>query len=51
MAVTALVKHRSKSGNWYEHIVEVTFDTSYPIGGEALTAANCAIKSFVCSVL
>lgn len=38
MALTSSVTDRNINGRWREHTVDVTFDSSYPTGGEAYTA-------------
>jgi hypothetical protein len=40
MALTVRIVDRNKVGNWFEHTVEVTGDSSQASGGEALTAAT-----------
>lgn len=44
MAVTITeVEPRNPMGSYWEHIVDVTFDTSYPTGGEALSSPTSSI--------
>lgn len=48
--VIAEVERRQSLGNYFEKIVDVTFDASYPTNGEPLTAADVGLAS-VLSVL
>lgn len=48
MAVTVVeVERRQSVGNYFEKLVDVTFDASYPTGGEPLTAANLGFASIL----
>lgn len=48
MALTVTpVTQRQSIGNYFEKIVDVTFDSSYPTGGEALTAATLGFASIL----
>ena len=38
MALAGSVTDRNIEGKWRRHAVDVTFDSSYPTGGEAYTA-------------
>lgn len=38
MALTGTVTDRNIGGRWRRHAVDVTFDSSYPAGGETYTA-------------
>jgi len=43
MALTITMKKTDVFGNKRFHIVELAFDTSYPTGGESLTAGSCGM--------
>ena len=45
MALTITQKKRAKMGNAYAVAADVTFDSSYPTGGEALTPATLGLNS------
>lgn len=40
MALAFTIKQRNRTGNQKRHTVDIAFDSSYPTGGEAATAAN-----------
>lgn len=44
MALVATIKKRSRSGSQHKVVVDIAFDSSYPTGGEALTASNVALS-------
>lgn len=44
MALTVTIKSTDVFGNKRCHIVELAFDTSYPTGGEPLTANDCGMS-------
>jgi hypothetical protein len=44
LTFTAVTKERLVKGSLY-HVYEVTFDNSYPTGGEAVTAANFGLST------
>lgn len=39
------VERRQSVGNYFEKLVDVTFDSSYPTGGEPLTASDLGFGS------
>lgn len=41
------VERRQSVGTYYEKIVDITFDTSYPTGGEALVPADVGFDSIL----
>lgn len=43
MALTVSIRRRNVIGNRRETIADVTFDNSYPAGGESLTAADLGL--------
>lgn len=45
MALTITQKKRAKMGNAYAVAADVTFDSSYPTGGEALAASVFGLNS------
>jgi hypothetical protein len=45
MAATVAIKKRSKFGNGYAVTADVTFGSSYPTGGEALTAQQFGLSA------
>lgn len=44
MALTVAIQKRIKFGNAFGVIADVTFDDSYPTGGESLTAAELGLN-------
>lgn len=44
MALSFAVRANYKLGNRTQKVVDVTFDNSYPTGGEAVTAANFGLR-------
>lgn len=47
MALTVTSIDKTKAGRLRLNIVKVTFDSSYPTGGEALTAAQLGLNKVV----
>jgi len=45
MALTVTIHRQDHLGNKRLHIVGLTFDSSYPTGGESLTARNCGLST------
>jgi len=43
MALTVTIRKTDVFGNKRCHIVDIAFDTSYPTGGESLTARDCGM--------
>lgn len=47
MALTVNVLHREMFGRFYTTLAEVTFDTSYPTGGEVINPQEFGFESFL----
>lgn len=51
MAVTVTELFRTKTSDRYLHAYSVTFDSSYPTGGEPLTAANLGFSDLATNLV
>lgn len=51
MAVVIALLKRSKNLSLHQNIAEITFDNSYPTGGESVTAAQFGLQSIDMVVL